>query len=141
MLSLYADKSKLSSFGTKKGYPVVVRCANLPVSLRNGNGLGGGRVVGWLPIVCFNAHCLHPILTMCLFEVEEDAAESRKQGYVNFKRVVWHRAFYELLASLHKLSKIGCHIECADGVVRHTYPAILILSADYEEQYGWSYIS
>jgi hypothetical protein len=31
---------------------VVARCANLPSGLRNGNGLGGGRVVGWLPIVC-----------------------------------------------------------------------------------------
>ena len=52
LLSLYADKSKLSSFGTKKGYPVIARCANLPVEIRNGKGLGGGRVVGWLPVVC-----------------------------------------------------------------------------------------
>ena len=47
----YADKNKLSSFGTEKGYPVVMRCANLPVSIRNGEGLGGGIIVGWLPIV------------------------------------------------------------------------------------------
>ena len=53
MLSVYADKSKLSTFGTQKGYPVIARCANLPVEIRNGNGLGGGRIVGWLPIVCF----------------------------------------------------------------------------------------
>jgi len=33
------------------GYPVVARCANLPTDIRNGNGVGGGRVVGWLPIV------------------------------------------------------------------------------------------
>jgi hypothetical protein len=57
MLSVYADKSKLSTFGTQKGYPVIARCANLPVEIRNGNGLGGGRVVGWLPIVCFNTYC------------------------------------------------------------------------------------
>lgn len=50
-LLIYADKSKLSSFGTQKGYPVIARCANLPVELQNGNGIGGGRVVGWLPIV------------------------------------------------------------------------------------------
>jgi Plavaka transposase len=49
---LYADKTKLSSFGTAKAYPVVARCANLPTEIRNGNGIGGGRVVGWLPIVC-----------------------------------------------------------------------------------------
>lgn len=48
---LYADKTQLSSFGTAKGYPVLARCANLPVGLRNGKGLAGGRLVGWLPIV------------------------------------------------------------------------------------------
>lgn len=47
----YADKTKLSSMGTKKGYPVYVRCANLPSHIRNGEGRGGGRLVGWLPIV------------------------------------------------------------------------------------------
>jgi hypothetical protein len=48
---LYADKTKLSSFGTTKGYPVMARLGNLPVDIHNGNGVGGGRVVGWLPIV------------------------------------------------------------------------------------------
>lgn len=49
---IYADKTKLSSFGTAKGYPVMARCGNLIVDIRNGNGLGGGTVVGWIPIVC-----------------------------------------------------------------------------------------
>lgn len=48
---LYANKTRLSSFGTEKGYPVVSRCANLPVDIRNSTGVGGGRLVGWLPIV------------------------------------------------------------------------------------------
>ena len=48
---IFADKTKLSSFGTEKGYPVIARCTNLPVGVRNGNGVGGGRIVGWLPIV------------------------------------------------------------------------------------------
>jgi hypothetical protein len=60
----------------------------------------------------------------------------KKKGYADFKRVVWYRAFYEVLASIQQLSKLGYHIECADKVVRHIFPAILILSADYEEQYG-----
>jgi hypothetical protein len=47
----YADKTKLSTMGTKKGYPVYVRCANLPAHIRNGEGLGGGMMVGLLPIV------------------------------------------------------------------------------------------
>lgn len=50
-LVLYADKTKLSSFGTAQGYPVVMRCSNLPGDIRNSDGVGGGRVVGWLPIV------------------------------------------------------------------------------------------
>ena len=29
----------------------MARCANLPVDIRNGEGIGGGQVVGWLPIV------------------------------------------------------------------------------------------
>lgn len=48
---LYADKTKLSSFGTVKGYPIIARLANLPTTIRNGTGIGGGRIVGWLPIV------------------------------------------------------------------------------------------
>jgi len=48
---LYADQTKLSSFGSQKGYPIVARIGNLPSEVRNGKGLGGGRVVGLLPIV------------------------------------------------------------------------------------------
>ena len=51
-LELYADKTRLSSFGTEKGYPVMARILNLPVEIRNSNGIGGARVVGWLPVVC-----------------------------------------------------------------------------------------
>ncbi|KAF9780021.1 hypothetical protein BJ322DRAFT_1165130 [Thelephora terrestris] len=112
----FADKTKLSSFGTQKGYPVIARCTNLPVKLRNGTGIGGGRIVGWLPII------------------EEEAQESGKRDYVNFKRVIWHDSFYELMDSIHAVSKTGLHIRCADGIIRHLFPVILILSADYEEQ-------
>lgn len=68
------------------------------------------------------------------FKVEQDASQSGKKGYADFKRAVWHNSFHELLESIQKLSKIGYHIGCADGVIRHIFPAILILSADYEEQ-------
>lgn len=50
---IYADKSRLSSFGSIQAYPVVARPANLVTEIRNSNGIGGGRIVGWLPIVCF----------------------------------------------------------------------------------------
>ena len=55
-IELYADKSKLSSFGTAKGYPIMARLMNLPVKIRNGEGIGGARVVGWLPVVRFNSY-------------------------------------------------------------------------------------
>jgi len=45
---------------------VIARCANLPVELRNGNGLGGGRVVGWLPVVCCDACSSYFILILSL---------------------------------------------------------------------------
>lgn len=35
---------------------MIARCANLPINIRNGKGLGGGRVVGWLPVVCHNTY-------------------------------------------------------------------------------------
>ncbi|KAG2093553.1 hypothetical protein BD769DRAFT_1615706 [Suillus cothurnatus] len=113
---LYADKAKLSSFGRAKGYPVVARCANLPTAIRNGEGLGGGRVVGWLPIV------------------KEDKKHSGKPAFVNFKNTVWHTSFLKLLACLVPLSKLGSSVKCWDDIVRIFYPIILILSADYEEQ-------
>ena len=73
-------------------------------------------------------------LSNSTFKVEGNKAESGKTGYVDFKRVVWHDSFRKLLASIRDPSKIGYSIECADGITRHIYPAILILSADYEEQ-------
>jgi hypothetical protein len=54
---LYADKTKLSTSGTAKAYPVIARLANLPTDIRNGEGIGGGYVVGWLPVVCPNLCC------------------------------------------------------------------------------------
>ncbi len=36
------------------GYLVIARIGNLPADIRNGTGLGGGELVGWLPIVNFS---------------------------------------------------------------------------------------
>jgi len=54
-LELYANKTQLLSFGMEKGYPIMVRIVNLPVGVRNSNGVGGTRVVGWLPVVRLNS--------------------------------------------------------------------------------------
>ncbi|KAG1897928.1 uncharacterized protein F5891DRAFT_1241093 [Suillus fuscotomentosus] len=114
---LYADKSKLSSFGSQKGYPIIARIANLPVHIRNSNtALGGGRVVGWLPIIV------------------EDQEHAKKKNYVDFKNAVWHTSFYQLLASVAKHSNTGYWFECRDGIRRHLWPLIIILSVNYEEQ-------
>ncbi|KAM6495342.1 hypothetical protein JOM56_009965 [Amanita muscaria] len=113
---LYADKAKLSSFGTQKGYPVIARCANLPSDIRHGTGLGGGRVVGWLPVV------------------EDEAAEKGKSAYADFKRAIWHNSFLVILESISTKSKTGVWFTCGDGVQRHLFPVVFALSADYEEQ-------
>ncbi|KAG1886896.1 uncharacterized protein F5891DRAFT_1200395 [Suillus fuscotomentosus] len=113
---LYADKTKLSLFGTTRGYPVVARLANLPTNIRNGQGMGGGYVVGWLPIV------------------KDEKDHAGKPSWVNFKNAVWHEAFLKILSPLVSKSSTGQWFECLDSIQRWFFPSILILSADYEEQ-------
>ncbi|KAK0435233.1 uncharacterized protein EV420DRAFT_1678556 [Desarmillaria tabescens] len=78
---------------------------------------GGGCVVGWLPIV------------------EEEEDHKGKPSWINFKRVVWHEAFWKILGSLAQYSHSGYAFQPpnSDKVII-LYPFILILSADYEEQ-------
>ncbi|KAG0700512.1 hypothetical protein DFH29DRAFT_876568 [Suillus ampliporus] len=113
---LYADKTRLSSHGTVKGYPVVVHCANLLVGIQNGEGIGSGRVVGLLPIV------------------SEDASEEGKTGFTNLKRVIWHESFVKFLELVVQYSKTGYSYKCFDQIICWLFPILLILSADYEEQ-------
>ncbi|KAG2081487.1 hypothetical protein BD769DRAFT_1657222 [Suillus cothurnatus] len=113
---LYADKAKLLSFGREKGYPVIARLANLPVAIRNGKGLGGGRVVGWLPLI------------------KDDPKHKDTQRFANFRAAVWHAAFKKVLASIVPPSTSGRWVNCWDNIVRLFYTLVLILSADYEEQ-------
>ncbi|KAI6046824.1 hypothetical protein EDC04DRAFT_2536133, partial [Pisolithus marmoratus] len=114
---LYADKSHLLSLGKVKAYPIIICCGNLPTHIRNSNhGLGGGQLVGWLPIV------------------PEDSANDRKFSYTNLKRVVWHQVILKLLNTITHLSKASFAYKTHDGLMRTLYLIILILSADYEEQ-------
>lgn len=71
---------------------------------------------------------------MIVEQVDEDAGETGKRVYVNFKRVVWHKGFYEILLSIKEYELTGCHVKCADDIFRWLFFFILILSADYEEQ-------
>ncbi|KAJ7914598.1 hypothetical protein B0H13DRAFT_2250692 [Mycena leptocephala] len=112
---IYADKSKLSSFGTQKAYAVVARLANINIETSNSTRFGGGQVVGHQPIV------------------DKDSNEKGKPAFANFKNIVWHTAFYELLESLVIPAKVGDWMTCGDRIPRWLGPIILILAADYEE--------
>ncbi|KAK0471836.1 hypothetical protein IW261DRAFT_1571498 [Armillaria novae-zelandiae] len=118
---IYADKTQLSSFGTVQGYPVIVRLGNLPSHIRNGQGVGGGCVIGWLPII------------------KEEAKHKDKSYYADFKRAVWHKAFESILLPIKGKSKFGAWVQVAGGTETtpchlYLFPTIMILSADYEEQ-------
>jgi hypothetical protein len=67
--------------------------------------------------------------------VKEDKKHSGKPVYVNFKNAVWHQSFLKILACLTSLSKFGSAVKCRDDIICIFYPIILILSADYEEQF------
>ncbi|KAJ6542460.1 hypothetical protein DFH09DRAFT_1249393 [Mycena vulgaris] len=116
-LVVYADKSKLSSFGTQKAYAVVARVANIPIAIRNSTRFGGGQLVGHQPIV------------------KDDPQENGKPAFSNFKNIVWHIAFSKLLESLVHPSKVGNWTKCGDEIIRWLWPMILILAADYEEAF------
>ncbi|KAK7059887.1 hypothetical protein R3P38DRAFT_3523832 [Favolaschia claudopus] len=112
---VYADKAKLSSFGTQKAYSVVARLANVVVDIRNSTRFGGGQVVGHQPIV------------------PDDPQMRDKTSFTQFKNIVWHEAMYQLLESIVEVSKVGFWMRCGDNVDRWLWPRVLILAADYEE--------
>ncbi|KAF6744235.1 hypothetical protein DFP72DRAFT_1095451 [Ephemerocybe angulata] len=113
---IYADKTELSSFGTAKAYPIYVRLANLPSHIRNGNGLGGAILVGWLPII------------------GDEHPAAGKPEWVEYKRAVYHECFVKFLECIRDPSFVGKAFTCGDGVRRTLYPCVFILSGDYEEQ-------
>ncbi|KAG1842596.1 hypothetical protein F4604DRAFT_1689833 [Suillus subluteus] len=85
---LYADKTKLSSFGTAKGYPVY-SSSKLTDCNSKWAGEGGGYVVGWLPIV------------------KDEKLHSGKPSWVDFKNTVWHKSFARIISSLASKSQTG----------------------------------
>ncbi|KAJ7573387.1 hypothetical protein C8J56DRAFT_1066092 [Mycena floridula] len=117
MFIFYADKDQLSTFGTAKGYPVVARLANLPGDIRNGVGIGGGQVVGWLPVLA------------------EEAMERGKTKWVNLKSIIWHKSMDHLFAKLVEYSTTGNTVRCSDDLSRWLFPMVGIISADTEEMF------
>ncbi|KAG2146329.1 hypothetical protein DEU56DRAFT_870107 [Suillus clintonianus] len=104
-----------------KAYPVFARCGNLPIGIRNTDGLGGGSV---------EFHWRNNSFT----QVPDDSEEDGKLTYVNLKRVVWHKSFFKLLETIIMYAQMGYAYVCYDGIMRWLYAFILLLSADYEEQ-------
>ncbi|KAJ8091351.1 hypothetical protein PM082_015069 [Marasmius tenuissimus] len=116
----YSDKSKLSSFGTTKGYPIVARIANIDDGIHNSNiHTGGGRVVGWLDVV------------------PDDKLYPNNKAYTAFKRVVYHCQVTEVLKSVRNASFTGIWYRFGPGTSKlehQLFPCIPVNSADYEEQ-------
>ncbi|PBK81833.1 hypothetical protein ARMGADRAFT_1048756 [Armillaria gallica] len=113
---IYADKTRLSSFGTAQGYPVITHCGNLLIDIRNGNGVGGGCVIRWLPVI------------------KEEAKFRKKVYYVDFKRRVWHAAFKYILEPLFMPSRTGGWVHlCLAKTDIQMFPRVPIKSCDYDE--------
>ncbi|TFK83026.1 hypothetical protein K466DRAFT_666133 [Polyporus arcularius HHB13444] len=112
---IYADKTRLSSFGTQQAYPIIARLANLPSDIRNSNGHGGGQVIGFLPIVT-------------------NEKEKHKPQFATHKREVWHDAMRLALKKVIEYCRKGKKVLCGDGIWRRFFPLILMCVADYEEQ-------
>ncbi|KAK0494264.1 hypothetical protein EDD18DRAFT_1077607 [Armillaria luteobubalina] len=109
-----------------QGYPIIVRLGNLPLHIRNGQGVGGGHIIGCLPII------------------KEEAKHKDKPYYADFKRDIWHKAFKFILSPIKGKSKLGAWVQVAGGMETtpchlYLFPTIMILSADYEEQYVCHY--
>lgn len=132
-LIVYADKTKLSSFGTLKGYPVMMCISNLLRCVRNGSGVGGTRIVGWLPIVS-EGYRLNKCSHGQSIQVAEDKEHRGKTTFTNFKKVVWHTSFRIILDTIAAISQLGYLCRCADNIERLLFPFVHILVADYEEQ-------
>ncbi|KIY64364.1 hypothetical protein CYLTODRAFT_469038, partial [Cylindrobasidium torrendii FP15055 ss-10] len=116
-VQIYADKTRLSSFAGVQGYPVIGRVLNIPVTTRNGRGVGSGELLAWLPFPDHNPQVSAPVWAL-------------------HKRRVWHAAMGVLLKPFADASESGIYriMAAYNNEVWRIYPTILTLSADLEEQ-------
>ncbi|KAI0777095.1 hypothetical protein BC629DRAFT_1736243 [Irpex lacteus] len=115
-LIVWADKDKLSTFGSQQGHPIVVRLSNLDSAVRNSLGPGGGRIVGLVLVI------------------KDEASEKGKKNYIDWKHAVYHESFKVLLEEVAIHSRTGYKLRCGDNQLRTLFPFIHIITADYEEQ-------
>ncbi|KAG6808951.1 hypothetical protein H0H92_002277 [Tricholoma furcatifolium] len=116
LITMYVDKTRLGSFGNVSGYPVMIRFDNFSLNIRNGPGLGGVHLVGWLPIV------------------EDDPAEQDKPEWILFKKDVYHKCIKCILGTVKEEAKWGDWFSCA-GKPQRLHPIIHINALDFEEAY------
>ncbi|KAK1216916.1 hypothetical protein PQX77_020441 [Marasmius sp. AFHP31] len=114
---IYSDKTRLSSFGSAMGYPVVARIANIEDGVRNSNiNVGGGRVIGWINVI------------------PDDIKYKKLEGFVRLKRVAWQSQMEMILGSVKEQSSFGTAFRLMPHYKLHLWPCIPISSSDYEEQ-------
>jgi len=87
------------------------------------------------PVGTFGTAFFHQTYQSSLSTQVKDTSEDKgRPAWVNFKRVIWHDAFYKLVESIEAYSETGYWVDCGDRARRRIFPLILILAADYEEQ-------
>lgn len=66
---------------------------------------------------------------------DDDPLEAGTVEWVDLKREVWHSAVRKVVESIKTHAEFGRSIRCGDGKERQIFPRIIMISADYEEQY------
>lgn len=69
-------------------------------------------------------------------KLKEEGGKKSDSEFVHYKRVVWHKSFKAILLPITDLSKSGLWLICGDKEDHQLWIWIVILSADYEEQWA-----
>ncbi|KAJ8072101.1 hypothetical protein PM082_015659 [Marasmius tenuissimus] len=114
---VYSDKTRLLSFGSATGYPVIARIANIDNAVQNSNiNIGGGRVIGWIDII------------------PDNSKYKKLKGFIELKRILWQKQMEMILSSVKENNSYGIHFEFKPKEELHLWPCIPMSSSDYEKQ-------
>ncbi|KAG8686662.1 hypothetical protein FRC09_013983 [Ceratobasidium sp. 395] len=113
-LHLYADATKIATYGGLKVWPVYAWIGNIPSETRRKRKSGGAILVGLIPVV-------H----------KDKKLSKTKMAELCVK--VYQQAMSLILEAIKVLLGHGEYFRCADGILRFFVGAIPVISADYEE--------